>query len=43
MSPGNESSDPETPVGTADAELVDSAVDVGTGDDGALDNPNSDT
>ena len=38
-----QSSEPETPKGTTDAELFDSAVDVGTGDDGALDNPNSDT
>ena len=43
MTPEDESSDPETPVGTTDAELFDSALDVGTGDDGAIDNPNSDT
>jgi hypothetical protein len=43
MTPEDESSDPETPVRATDAELFDSALDVRTGDDGALDNPNSDT
>jgi hypothetical protein len=43
MSPDNESSDPDTPVETTDAEQFDSALDVGVGDDGAIDNPNSDT
>jgi hypothetical protein len=47
MSPDNESSDPAAPVDTTDAEQFDSAldvdVDVGVGDDGALDKPNSDT
>ena len=43
MTAEDESSDPATPVGTTDAELFDSALDVGAGDDGALENPNSDT
>ena len=42
MNPERESSDPE-PEPKTDAENFDSALDVGTGDDGALDNPNSDT
>ena len=43
MSLDNESSDPAAPVDTTDAEQFDSALDVGVGDDGALDKPNSDT
>jgi hypothetical protein len=43
MTAEDESFDPETPVGTTDAELFDSALDVGVADDGAIDNPNSDT
>jgi hypothetical protein len=43
MSPENESAEPENPVGTTDPELFDSALDVGLADDGAIDNPNSDT
>jgi hypothetical protein len=43
MSPEDETSDTDTPAGTADAELFDSALDVGLADDGVIDNPNFDT
>jgi hypothetical protein len=42
VSPDNESSDPAAPVHTTDAEQFDAALDVGVGDDRALDKPNSD-
>jgi hypothetical protein len=43
MNPEDDSSDAETAEPRTDAQLFDSAVDVGTPDDGAIDNPNSDT
>jgi hypothetical protein len=43
MRPKDESSDQTPAEPSTDAELFDTAVDVGEPDDGAIDNPNSDT
>ena len=43
MNPEDESPDPERSEPRTDADSFDSALDVGGPDDGAIDNPNSDT
>jgi hypothetical protein len=43
MNPEDESSDPARSEGNTDAELFDSALDVGVPDDVAIDNPNAET